>query len=164
MTITEVPDDESLEIVRPEVSARPEIGEILESVRLLLTDGTIEDADDRKTIEEALAFLENPTEDFEEIKRHLKDIGMVLAYNYREIKDQPPALNDINRRLFTLASQQCINLIEAELKNKASESQRLQELLMTALNFTGVLVKYYDDSVLHSRVIEIQEQLGDEVL
>lgn len=154
----EIPDNDNPEI-RPMISVIPAMDETSAAVRSLLEGSTIEDPADRKIVEAALAFLEHPTEDLEETRRYLDGIGMVLAYNYDEIEDQPSALSDINCRLFLLASRQFIKLIEEELAKSKPDTNAIRTLINDALNSTGVLVTYYNDNTLRNRVIELQKQL-----
>lgn len=141
-----------------ETSLAPETEKVSAAVRSLLEGDTIEDADDRRTVEDALAFIEKPTKDLEEIKGHQINIAMVLG-KYGEIDQQPPAINAIQYKLYTLASQQYIALIETALEGDEPDSLEIQELIKKALNFTGILVKYYNDDVLFGRVNELQEIL-----
>lgn len=159
---SEFSNDSSPELAEQQV-VDTEIGKTTEAVRVLLSDGSIEDATDIKIIGDAVVFLEKPSEDIDEIKRHLEGIGMILAMNYRET-DPPPALNEINRRLFVIISQQRIKLIEAEFQQDQTSREKIQKLITEALNSAGVLAKCYNDSTLRSRVLELQTQLNESAL
>ena len=158
MDIPETPDKKRL-AEEPGKPAPLETDEDITAVRLLLTGSTIEDIDNKRIINNAVEFLENPTEKPEETLPHLLGIGMILAMNYGEIEDQPPVLNEINHRLFILISEQHIKIIESELKKEKIDTEKIDASIKSALNFTGVLVKSYSESVLRNRVIELQEQL-----
>jgi hypothetical protein len=155
----ETPDDCKLG-KEPEKQAPLETNEISEAVRLLLSDGTIEDFLDELIIREAVAFLENPTEDLEKTKMHLVGIGMILAMNYGGIEDQPPVLNEINHRLFMLISKQHIKIIESELEKEEPDTEKIDASIKKAFNYSGYILQFHNDGILRLRVLKLKEQVA----
>ena len=100
-------------------------GKILSDIAALLESGGIEDEVDQGIVKKAMAFIENPSENLEDILPHTKHIGMVLAEYDMERTEPPPEIDAIEAYLYAL---QCINRVKFVEKELALESPNFLEI------------------------------------
>lgn len=135
---------------------------VLTGVKRLIESGTIEDETDRNLVQEAATFIENPSENYEEIKQHRTRVGDVLVGYEMQGAELPPEIDALHAYLTSL---QCINLItsvEQKLREGApANSPEIKNAMTWALDCALGLSKGYKDDTLLKVVQELQSRLGN---
>jgi hypothetical protein len=119
-------------------------GEATAAIRTLLGKEQIEDPGDRKLMEEALAFLDAPTNNLSDIQRIAEAIGEAMAYG-----QEHPSFDALNRRFQTLLFQYYLDDATTQLTREPRDLAAGQHALTFALDIAKTFSKgYLDDSLL----------------
>ncbi len=133
-------------------------GSVTGKIQHLLTDEILTDPVDRKIIEEALLFLQSPTESIEEIKRHTSDVGSVVA-GYMIRGEEPPAeIDAIYGQLITMNCQFHIDLVKAEKAAAEPDDSTIQKCMLVALNLAREIAKEYGNASCLAEVERLQNE------
>ncbi|MFC1656009.1 hypothetical protein ACFL3C_04010 [Patescibacteria group bacterium] len=92
---------------------------ILSDIAILLEEGGIEDDVDQKIVREAIALIENPSENLEDIMPHTTNVAQVLAGYMMQGAEEPPEIDAMHGYLLAL---QCINRVKFAEEEFAQES------------------------------------------
>lgn len=134
-------------------------GKILNNVLSLLKHDTIKDETDRKMVMEAVAFIENPTEDLADIKNHTTNIGHVLGGFKEQRADLPPEIDGMHHYLLALQCVNQINFVEKELEQKSPDLAKIQQAMVPALDWAEIISNGYKDGTLLRAVKKLQGRL-----
>ncbi|MFC1810563.1 hypothetical protein ACFLZH_03625 [Patescibacteria group bacterium] len=150
----ELPD--YIQIPRSEallLKMEPQKGKILNDVAALFERSGIEDEVDQKIVREAIAFIENPTENLSDIMSHTTIIAQVLAGYMMQGADEPPEIDAIHAYLLAL---QCINRVKFVEEGFAQESPDFPEINKAAnrgKDWAETLSKGYNDDAFYVSVL-----------
>jgi len=129
-------------------------------IATLLEQGAIQDETDRQLVVEAVAFIENPTENLSEIMNHTTNIGIVEGGYDMQGAETPPEIIAMHGYLFALQCINQINFIENELEQSSPDSAKIKQALALALDWATILSRGYKDHTLLSAVNELQGRLN----
>ncbi|MFA5828912.1 MAG: hypothetical protein WC843_00230 [Candidatus Gracilibacteria bacterium] len=134
-------------------------GKILNDISALLKHDTVKDETDRKMIVEAVAFIENPTENLADIKNHTTNIGHVLGGFEQQGADLPPEIDAMHHYLLALQCTNLINFVEKELEQSSPALAKIQQAMVPALDWAKIISNGYKDGTLLKAVKKLQGRL-----
>lgn len=124
-------------------------GEIAAAIRALLAGETIKDAGDRRHIEEALAFVNAPTQDLSDIERHASSVGEVCGGYFMQGAEPPPEVDALNKHCQMLLCWHYLSDAEAQLAQVPRDPAKIAYSVGFAMDIaTTVSKQYHDDSLL----------------
>ena len=129
---------------------------IISAMRTLLANGTIEDEVDRILIEEAVTFIEKPTEDYLDIQGHTTNIGQVLGGYEMQGVDLPQEIDEIHRYLLGLQCVNRIKCIEEELEKDSPDASKMQNAMVQLLDLITILTRGYKDDTLLNAIEQLE--------
>lgn len=138
------------------ITLQSKTGTILEEIAALLEGGTIRDETDRRTVAEAAAFIENPTENLSDIMKHTTHIGQLLGDYMVQGIDAPGEIDAMHAYLLSLQCINRINFVEAELEKGSADSSEINQAMVLALDWATILSRGYSDTTLLNAVNELQ--------
>ncbi len=115
-------------------SDQPKTAYFSTRIRDLLAGNTVSDAGERRFITDALHFIESPSDNFQEIKKHLDVIGELIAYAEATGEKAPEELDAMHTRLLTLLFQHAYNGCRLELAKPDCNLARAKHLAQCALD------------------------------
>lgn len=137
-------------------------GTVLSEIAALIESGPIDETD-REPINEAVAFIENPTEDLLDIMKHTYSIGLVVSGYMMQGADVPPAIDAMNGYLLAF---QCINrmsFVEREVREGDPNSSEVKDYISIALSEAITLSREYKGGNILSAVNELRSRLPMEL-
>lgn len=147
---------------QPDLSAdkavsAPQTGEVTTAIRALLGQGPIEDPGDRKLMEEALTFLDAPTNNLSDIRRLAEAIGEAMAYG-----QEHPSFDALNRKFQTLLFQYYFGDAETKLTQEPRDLEGGRHSLAFALDIAKTFSKGYGVGTLLAQVLALQQGVADD--
>jgi len=133
-------------------------GSILSNVSALLENGTLQDQVDRKFVMQVAAFIENPTENLQDIMDYMRIIGEVLGGYDEQGMDAPAAIDAMHGYLHALKCINRMSFIEAELEKGTADSSNIKEAMAIAINEATTLSKAYKDNTLLNPISELKDR------
>ena len=125
-----------------------------------LLERGIEDEADKKVLEEAMSFIENPTDKLSEIMEHASRVGMVNSGYEMQGMDVPAEIDNMHHYILALQGLNRLNYIEEELEKGApSDAQNIQEAMAWAASAADNLSRGYKDNTLLDAVTELKGRL-----
>ena len=115
-------------------SDQPKTAYFSARVRELLAGNTVSEEGEKRLITNALHFIESPSDDFQEIRKHLEVIGELIAYAEALGEKAPEELNAMHTRLLTLLFQHAYNGCRTELAKPDCSIDRARHLAQCALD------------------------------
>jgi len=133
-------------------------GSILANAAALLESDTLQSEVDRKFITQVAAFIENPTEDLEDIYVYLIKIGEVQGGYNEQGMDAPAAIDAMSAYLRALRGIKHMSFVETHLGNGTADSSNIKESMAIAVDEATNLSKGYKDGSLLNPVNELEER------
>ncbi len=129
-----------------------ETGRILSGITSLLGRDAVQDQTDRRLLMDAVAFIENPTENLGDIMNHTTNMGVVMGGYEMQGADIPTEIYAMNAYLVALQCIHCIHFVEAELERKVIIPAQIQEAMAMALDMATILSEGWaqDDTLLRA--------------
>ncbi|MEQ1849876.1 MAG: hypothetical protein ABL890_04790 [Candidatus Peribacteraceae bacterium] len=104
---------------------------------------------DKMWIEEAIAFLDAPTELVSDIERHASNIGEVLAGYMQQGEDFPPEIDALHCQLSSLLYRHYVTSFKTESGKHPCRTEKVKLAYSYALDIAKALSRgYQDDSFL----------------
>ncbi len=135
----------------------PQTGEITAAIRALLGQVPIEDPGDRKLMEEALTFLDAPTNNLSDIQRIAEAIGEAMAYGQVH-----PSFDALNRKFQELLFQYYFGDAVMKLAQEPRDFAGGQHSLTFALDIARTFSKGYGDGTLLDQALALQQKVGQQ--
>ena len=133
---------------------------VLGSLWALLGRNGINDETDRKLVIEAMAVVENPSENLSDIMKHTTLIAQVMAGYMMQGEEAPQEIDALNGYLLAL---QCVNrmkFIEDEIEKGNTNSPEIKQAMVRAIEWARILsVDYYVDQTFLTAVTELKKQI-----
>lgn len=125
---------------------------VIARITSLLERGPLDEID-KTTIEAAVAFIENPSENLAEIQKHTIRIGEVAAGYMMQGENAPAEIDDLEAYLFSLQCMNRIKFIEEEMSRAVIiNPSEITEAITLALDWATTLSKGYNDSSMLDEV------------
>ena len=131
---------------------------VLGSLSALLERNGINDEIDKKLVVEAMAFVENPSEDISVIMKQTTLIGQVLGGYMMQGEEAPAEIDALHGYLLAV---QCVNrmkFMEDEIEKGNPFSHEVNEAKDRVFEWAEILSKGYNDPSCLNAIIELQEQ------
>lgn len=133
-------------------SEQPRTAYFSTRVRDLLSGNRLSDEGERRLVVDALHFIESPSDDFQEIKKHQEVIGELIAYAEVMGEKAPEELDAMHTRLLTLLFQHAYNASRLELAKPDCNVARAKHLAQCALD-DALALKQLTTQVIAGKLI-----------
>jgi len=142
---------------------------VLGDIQKLNFNNGIKDEADRRIVELAFTFVENPTENLQEIMSYTTAVAQVLA-GYMQIEDAPGDLDalqgdeapaEIDALHGYLLAMQCLNrisFIENEIEKGNINTPEIQQAINRAFEWASIISRGYKD---HAYLLDAVNELKD---
>lgn len=135
---------------------------VLDGIRSLLA-GELADETDRPLLTEAIEYIENPTDNFEDIKVHTKNIVAIAAMTYMG-ENIPPAIEALQAYFYALQCVNQMNFVEGELAKGVTDSMEIEAAITQALADAEVFANgYAKETTLLEAATALHDRLPEEV-
>ncbi len=139
-------------------SDQPKTAYFSARVRELLASNTVSEEGERRLITDALHFIESPSDDFQEIKKHQEVIGELIAYAEAMGEKAPEELDAMHTRLLTLLFQHAYNVCRLELAKPDCNVARAKHLAQCALDDSLALKRLTTQVIAGKLISECRER------
>lgn len=119
---------------------------------------TIPDVTDRHIVEQALLYIQNPTE-LSELSRHRSDISTVCTGYDMSGEDVPTAIDNLHRDLIEAECRMHIAAAETELSAETPNVATIETHVLRALDNARVLSKGFGRPALLANVQTVQARI-----
>jgi hypothetical protein len=132
---------------------------VLHDIHVLLKGDTITEVD-RNIIVNAVAFIENPTENLPDIMAHMAIVGRVVGDYMVEGIDPPPEIDAVHGYLLALQCANRVNFIEEGLLQGGDDQTEIREALELLTGWAKPLFKGYGNSSFIDIIDRLSANVG----
>jgi|WetSurMetagenome_2_1015567.scaffolds.fasta_scaffold33883_3 hypothetical protein len=132
---------------------------ILDDTAALLKSEVVKDKADKKIIEGAKAFVENPTDNLEEITKHTTNVGHVFGEYEMRGESAPPAVDALHGHLLALLCVNRMSFVEKELEKGSYDLPEIRYAMSMAKDRATHLHRGYKDTTFIDAVDKLQASL-----
>jgi len=148
------PTEDPLVPSKKDALPKPQTGAVVAAIRALLSGETIVDANDRRSIADAVAFLDAPTHNLPDLARHASSIGELMAYGLSD-----PSVDALNMHLQMLLCVHHIAAAEQGLAQVPPDLEGVRHSVTCALDFSSSYFKDNNDDSFLNQARALQARL-----
>lgn len=160
MTHPDIPED--IPEGTPHSHARKQPTEIISATRALVFNiDSVESDIDKRIIAAAIAFLDAPTEDLSDIRKHAEAVGEVMSGYFMNGSEPPQEIDELNGRLQILLCMYYVNLAKRLIAEKSDDLEAVQFAMRFALDIARTYIKGYPNNAVFQEAIGMQLRIED---